>query len=339
MGQRAAAARKNTCRRKRLPPLRCRGYARSQSEVTEAAVDNEDGAVVLVEPFGAGGGVDVIARPLAAQLAEILKAPVTVDNCPGAGATAAPALVASAPPDGRTLLINTSAHAYSGMFAGQLPYDPIVDFVAIAPVTSQPYVLVAGPRSELRTLVGLVDAARARPGELAFTSAGLGTGTHLSVEQLNCDLGVEAIHLPARPGDAIDATIARVAAGEADYAMSPIPIASPRLVGGTLLALGVSGIRRSPLLPDVPTLAEAGAAGFDFPIWYGIWAPAATPRPIVSALAAGLSAALKTPRLRTWLAEHGAEPMSMTPSEFASFVEREVERARVIAQPSGRSPS
>jgi tripartite-type tricarboxylate transporter receptor subunit TctC len=298
-------------------------------------VDNQVGAVVLVEPFGAGGGVDVVARPLAAGLAEILKARVTVDNRPGEGATAAPAFVARARPDGRTLLINTSAHAYSAMFAAQLPYDPIEDFVPVAPVTSQPYVLVASARSGLRMLEGLADAARARAGELAFISAGVGTGTHLSVEQLNRDLGVQAIHVPARPSDAIDATIARVAAGDADYAMSPIPIAAPRLVAGTLLALGVSGVRRSPLLPDVPTLAEAGATGFDFPIWYGTWAPAGTPRPIVSALSAGISDALETPRLRSWLAGHGAEPLSMTPSEFASFVECEVERARGIVQSSG----
>jgi tripartite-type tricarboxylate transporter receptor subunit TctC len=171
----------------------------ARGKVTEAAVSNQDGAVVLVEPFGAGGGVDVVARPLAAELAEILKARVTVDNRPGEGATAAPAFVARAPPDGRTLLINTSAHAYSAMFAAQLPYDPIEDFVPIAPVTSQPYVLVASARSGLRMLDGLVDAARARAAELTFISAGVGTGTHLSVEQLNRDLGVRAIHVPARP--------------------------------------------------------------------------------------------------------------------------------------------
>ncbi len=299
-------------------------------------MNNQDAALVLVEPFGAGGGVDVIARPLASELAEVLRAPITVDNRPGDGATAAPAFVASAAPDGRTLLINTSAHAYSAMFERQLPYDPIEDFVPIAPVTSQPYVLVASARSGLRMLEGLVHAARARPGELVFISAGVGTGTHLSVEQLNRDLGVQAIHVPARSSDAIDATIARVAAGDADYAMSPIPIAAPHLVTGTLLALGVSGLHRSPLLPDVPTLAVAGATGFDFPIWYGTWAPAGTPSPIVSALSEGISAALETPRLRSWLAAHGAEPMSMTPSEFASFVEREAERARGIVQPSGR---
>ena len=161
-------------------------------------MNTQDRVVVLVEPFGSGGGVDVVARPLAAELAEILKARVTVDNRPGEGATAAPAFVARARPDGRTLLINTSAHAYSAIFAGQLPYDAIEDFVPVAPVTSQPYVLVASARSGQRMLDGLVDTARARAGELMFISAGVGMGTHLSVEQLNHDLGVQAIHVPGR---------------------------------------------------------------------------------------------------------------------------------------------
>src|SRR3954451_8618578 len=133
------------------------------------------GSVVLVEPFGAGGGVDVIASALAAKLTHVWAVPVTVDNRPGLGATAAPAFVAAAAADGRTLLINTSAHAYSAALATGLPYDPITDFVAIAPVTSQPYVLVASGRSGIAGLDALIGAARARP--LTFVSSGVGTGT------------------------------------------------------------------------------------------------------------------------------------------------------------------
>lgn len=226
------------------------------------------GSVVLVEPFGAGGGVDVIASSLAAQLTQIWAVPVTVDNRPGLGATAAPAFVAAAAADGRTLLINTSAHAYSAAFATGLPYDPLADFVAIAPVTSQPYVLVATERSGIRSLDDLIRAAQARP--LTFASSGVGTGTHLSVAELNLGLGISATHLPARPTDVGAATIERVAAGEADYAMCPISMAQSHLRDGTVTALGVSCARRSQLLPDVPTLQEAGAADFDFPIWVQI---------------------------------------------------------------------
>jgi tripartite-type tricarboxylate transporter receptor subunit TctC len=298
-------------------------------------MDDHGGPVVLVEPFGPGGGPDVIARALAGHLSDVWGVPVVVDSRPGAGATAAPAFVATAPPDGRTLLINTSAHAYSAALLDGLAYDPIDDFVAIAPLTSQPYVLVAPASSGMRMLADLVGAGQGRPGQLRFASSGVGTGTHLSVEDLNAALGISAIHMPAGPTDAGADTSVRVAAGEADYAMAPISMAEPLLSAGTLVALGVSGPRRSRLLPDVPTVAEAGAAGFDFPIWYGIWAPSATPASIVSRLAAGIADALEAPGLRAWLTEHDADPLRMTQPEFARFVARETDRARRIAEAIG----
>ena len=289
-----------------------------------------DTSVVIVEPFGAGGGVDVIARALAPSLSKALSVAVTVENRPGMGATAAPAFVAQATTDGRTLLMNTSAHAYSAVLARSLPYDPIRDFTAVAPVTSQAYVLVSSAASGIHTLADLVSTSRDRA--LDFTSAGIGTGTHVGVAQLIVELGMSATHTPPRPADAIADTIARVAAGEVDFAMSPIPIAAPHLASGALAALGVSTARRSPLLPDVPTLGEAGAAAFDFPIWYGLWAPAATPEPVVEKLAAGIATALATADLESWLADHGAQPLRMTQPEFADFVARERDRAAAICE-------
>jgi tripartite-type tricarboxylate transporter receptor subunit TctC len=291
------------------------------------------GVIVLVEPFGAGGGVDVIARPFAAALAVGLDAQVVVDNRPGLGATAAPAFVSSALADGRTLLINTSAHAYTAALSERLPYDPIADFVPVAAVTSQAYVLVANPSAGLQRLADLARAGRTRPGGLSFVSAGVGTGTHVCAAQLNHDLGIAARHIPARAEDGISETIARVAAGEADYSVSPIPIAAPHLAAGTLVAIGVTAARRSPLLPDVPTLAEAGAEGFAFPIWYGLWAPAETAAPVVAELAAAVSEALRSPELASCFEEHGAEILRLTQTEFADFVTSEVARARRFAQP------
>ena len=298
-------------------------------------MDDRGEPVVLVEPFGPGGGPDLVARALAGHLTGVWGVPVVVKNCPGAGATAAPALVAAGPPDGRTLLINTSAHAYSAALLRGLPYDPIDDFVAVAPVTSQSYVLVAAASSGVGTLADLVSAGQRRSGQLRFASSGVGTGTHLSVEELNADLGISAVHAPAGPTDAGADTCIRVAAGEADYAMAPISMAEPLLSAGTLVALGVSGSRRSRLLPEVPTVAQAGAAGFDFPIWYGIWAPSATPASVVSRLAAGVADALEAPELGAWLTEHDADPMRMTQPEFARFVAGETDRARRIAEAIG----
>ena len=289
-----------------------------------------DRPVRIIDPFGAGGGVDVIARALARRLAAAWGQPAIVENHPGAGSTAAPALVAHAPPDGYTLLINTSAQAYSAARAGELPYDPLRDFVPVAALTSQPYVLVAGAQSGITTIDELAAAASGRPGEIRFASAGTGTGTHLAVAKLNRDLGIAAVHTPPAATDAITDVIAGTAAGHTTYAMLPIPPAAPYLQDGGLVALGVSTARRSRLLPDVPPLAQAGVAGFDFPIWYGIWAPAQTPAGIVSALARDIADTLATAELSEWLTQHDADPMRMSPAEFGAFVVSEAERAAVL---------
>ena len=283
--------------------------------------------VWLIEPFGAGGGPDLVARAFSLKLSVMWGQRVDVENHPGAGSTAAPAFVAQSPPDGYTLLVNTSAQAYSSAVLKNLPYDPLKDFVPIAPLTSQPYVLVSGPQTGIRTVVELIAAAKAAPGKFRFGSTGLGTGTHLGAEQLNLDAGIQAVHLPARPDETITDVIANTVAGRIDYIMAPIPLALADIRAGNLIALGVSGARRSSLLPEVPTIAEAGVAGFDFPIWYGLWAPAGTPPAVVEKLARDIAHALAAPDLRDSLAKHGAEPMSMTQATFARFVLSESERA------------
>jgi tripartite-type tricarboxylate transporter receptor subunit TctC len=237
--------------------------------------------VRLIEPFGAGGGPDLLGRALAEKLAELWGQPVTVENIPGAGATAGPAQVAKSPADGYTLLINTNAQAYSVAFSKNLPYDPLKDFIPIVPLTRQPYVLVAGRPAGVGTVGELIAAAKAKPGELKFGSTGIGTGTHLGVEKFNLAAGIKAVHVPARPADSNADTIANAIAGRTTYSMAPISLALPQIRDGKLIALGVSTAQRSALLPEVPTLAEAGVAGFDFPIWYGIWAPAGVPAGVV----------------------------------------------------------
>lgn len=301
--------------------------------------------VRVVEPFGTGGGPDVMARAVSANLSELWGQPVTVENHPGAGSTAAPALVAKAPADGYTLLVNTSAQAYSAALLKNLPYDPLKDFIPVAPLTTQPYVLVAVKLADVTTVGELVAAAKAKPGLLRFGSAGMGTGTHLGVEKFNQAAGIKAVHVPARQGDAIADTIANTVAGCTDYLLAPIPLALADIRAGKLRALGVSTRRRSNLLPEVPTIAEAGVAGFDYPIWYGVWVPAGTPAIVVDKLAKDITRVLATPDLRDSLAKHGADPISMTPPEFARFVLNESESAaRIIeaanfGQTSSPSPS
>jgi tripartite-type tricarboxylate transporter receptor subunit TctC len=294
--------------------------------------------VRLIEPFGAGGGPDLVSRALAQKLTELWGQPVTVENVPGAGATAGPAQVAKSPADGYTLLVSTSAQAYSAALLRNLPYDPLKDFIPVAPLTSQPYVLVAGKLTGITTISGLIAAAKAKPGQLKFGSTGVGTGSHLGIEKFNLASGIKAVHVPAKPGEAIAHTIANAVAGHTDYLLAPIQLALVDIRAGRLWPLGVSITKRSSLLPEVPTIAEAGVTGFDYPIWYGVWTPAGTPAGVVDKLAKDIARALAAPDLRDWLLKHGADPMNMTQPEFAHFVLCESESAAGIVKAAGIKP-
>lgn len=308
------------------------------SSIALVAQDYPAKPVRLIEPFGAGGGPDVIARAVARKLSELWGQAVIVENVPGAGATAGPARVAKSIADGYTLLVNTSAQAYSAALLKNLPYDPLKDFIPIAPLTSQPYVLVTGKSAGFTTLSDLIAAAKAKPGELKFGSTGIGTGTHLGCEKFNVEAGIKAVHLPAQSKDAIADVITRTVEGRTAYMMAPIPLALKSIRDGKLLALGVSTARRSSLLPEVPTIGEAGVAGFDFPIWYGLWAPAGTAKQVVDRLSSDIARALAAPDLRDWLAKEGAEPMNMNQSEFARFVQSESESAGRLINAAGIKP-
>jgi tripartite-type tricarboxylate transporter receptor subunit TctC len=311
------------------------GFVFSLSVLLQASLDYPSKPVRMIEPFGAGGGPDLIARAISPKLSELWGQPVTVENHPGAGSTAAPALVAKSPADGYTLLVNTSAQAYSAAFVKNLPYDPLKDFIPVAPLTSQPYVLVAGKSSGIATLGELIAAAKAKPGQLKFGSTGVGTGTHLGLEKFNLEAGIKAVHLPAKAGDAIADVIANTVAGGATYMMAPIQLALADIRAGKLRPLGVTTKSRSNLLPEVPTIAEAGVPGFDYPIWYGVWVPAGTPAGVVDKLAEDIARVCAAPELRDWLREHGADRLSMAQPEFASFVVSESETAARIAKAAG----
>ena len=283
--------------------------------------------VHIIEPFGLGGGPDLLARTLAPKLSEMWGQPVTVENHPGAGATAGPAQVAKSPADGYTLLINTSAQAYSAAFLKKLPYDPLKDFIPVAALTSQPYVLIAGKPEGVTTVGELIATAKSKPGKLKFGSTGPGTGTHLGVMKFNLSAGIKAVDVPPQPTDAIADIVAGTIEGRTTYLIAPISIVLPHIRDGKLVPLAVTTASRSSLLPQVPTIAEAGVAGFDFPIWYGIWAPAGTPAAVVDKLSKDIGRALAGPNLREWITKHGGEPMGMTQPEFARFVQGESESA------------
>jgi tripartite-type tricarboxylate transporter receptor subunit TctC len=295
--------------------------------------------VRLVEPFGAGGGPDLLGRALAPKLSALWSQPVTVENITGAGATAGPANVAVSPADGYTLLINTNAQAYSAAFAKRLPYDPLTDFVPVALLTSQPYVLIAGKLAGLASVSDLVALAKSKPGALKFGSTGVGTATHIGVVKFNLAAGIKAIHAPPRPSDSNADMVTNLVAGHTTYSLAPINLVLPQLRDGTLVALGVSTTRRSTLLPEVPTIAEAGIASFNFPIWYGIWVRSGTPAAVIDQLARDFTRVMLEPDVRDWVAQHGGEVMKMTQPEFARFVVSESESAAAIIKAAGTVPN
>jgi tripartite-type tricarboxylate transporter receptor subunit TctC len=191
-------------------------------------------------------------------------------------------------------------------------------------------VVITGTSTGITTVQELIAAAKAKPGQLKFASAGIGTGSHLGTAKFNLATGIDAIHVPAKATDSITDVISNIAMGEAAFMIAPIPLSVNFIREGKIRALGVSGTKRSPLLPEVPTIAEAGVKEFNFPIWYGVWAPAGTPQIVIEKIAKDIARALSAADLKEWIVNHGAETMSMTQTEFTSFVQSETDSAKKI---------
>jgi len=291
--------------------------------------------VRVIVPFTAGSGLDIVARMLSQKLTEFWGQPVAVENHIGVGGTVGAGVVAKSPPDGYTLLVNTTAHAVNVALYSKLPYDPVKDFVDVSPLVAQPYVLVAGTSAGVKTVSDLIGAAKAKPGQLKFGSAGMGSGTHMVAEKFRLAAGIDVVHLPNKGGPEANAD---AIAGRVTYWFPPIAVALPQVREGRLLAVGMSSARRSSLLPDVPTIAETGLAGFEDTIWYGMWAPAATPAEVVNQLSKDVARALATPDVRDRLSKLGAEPMNMTADEFARLVRSKIYSAARVVKAAGIKP-
>ena len=291
--------------------------------------------VRVIVPLAPGGGVDAIIRMVAPKLSGAWGQPVTVENQVGAGGTVGTGVVAKSPPDGYTLLSNSSAHVVSAALRTNLSYDPLNDFVPIAPLTSQAYVLVVGKEAGIKSVQDLIAATKTRPGELKFTSAGIGSGTHLMAEKFKLDAGIKMVHVPtAGAGAANDEVIA----GRITYWFSSISPALTHIREGRLVALAVSSAQRVSTMPELPTVAETGIAGFDSTLWYGVWAPAGTPATVVEKISKDIAHALTTPDVRERLAKLGAQPMNMTPAEFSRFVRSEAESVARVVKAAGIKP-
>jgi tripartite-type tricarboxylate transporter receptor subunit TctC len=278
----------------------------------------------LIVPFPPGGSTDIIGRIVGQKLGERLGQSIVVDNRGGAGGTLGTDLAAKAAADGYTLVIGTtSTHAVAAGAYAKLPYDPVKDFAPITLVGVTPYLLVVNRNVAAKTLPEFVALAQAQPGKLNYGSAGNGTTTHLAMEMLRDAAKLDIVHIPYKGNGPAEAAVLN---GEVQTVFGSMPALLPQTRQGNLKALAVGTARRSPALPDVPTVAEQGYPGFEAALWLGVYAPAGTPQPIIEKLATELRAIVGSPDYRELLDKNGAEPISNSPAEFAALTEKEVAR-------------
>lgn len=280
--------------------------------------------VKVVVPFVAGGGVDIVARIIAPRLSEALGQSVVIENRGGAGGALGATAVAQSPPDGYTLLLGTgSTHGTNSSLYARLSYDPVRDFVPIALLSTSPLVLVANPAVPVKSATDLIALAKAKPGQLGFGSYGPGSINHLGGELFNLMAGIQANHIPYR-GSAPMMT--DLIGGRLDYAFDGVSTSLGYIQARSVRLLGITGANRSPLHPDEPTINESALPGFETMVWFGLFAPAGTPKAIVDVLNSKANAALAAPGVKESLEKLGFEPLGGGPEILANKVKAEMQK-------------
>ena len=290
--------------------------------------------ITLIVPFAAGGTTDIIARRIAQPLSAALGQPVVVDNRAGAGGTLAASLAAKAPADGHTLFLATIAHTVATSLYKKLPYDFERDFEPIAQVASTPNILVVNPAVPSKSASEFIAWVRAHPGEANYGSAGNGSTEHLSGELFRSLTGVQVAHVPYKGGAPM---MTDLVGNQIQYAFETSASALPFIRSGKVRALAVTSPRRSALLPELPTMAEAGLPGCELITWFGLMAPKGLPSPVVARLQQALGAVLAQPEVRQPLAEHGVEAGGPVGPEFAAFIRAETAKWAKVIKDSGTS--
>ena len=287
----------------------------------------------LMVPFPPGGSTDIVARIVAQKLSVQLGQPVVIENRGGAGGTIGTAVVAKAAPDGYSLLVgSTSTHVVAPSVYAKLEYDPVKDFAPVSLMAVTPYLLVVHPAVQAKTVKELVDLMRAQPGRLNYASAGIGSTTHLAMEMLKFASGTFALHIPYNGNGPAGAA---VIAGQVEILFGSLPSVLPHARSGRVRALAVGTLKRSPSLPEVPTVAESGYAGFDASLWLAIMAPAGTPAPVIERLNREVLAAASAPDTRELLDKAGAEVLTSTPAELAAMIREGVAKYAKIVKMAG----
>ncbi len=288
--------------------------------------------VRILVGFTPGGVPDITARLIAQGLSDKWKQPVTVENKPGAGSTIAAHAVASAPPDGLTLLSVSSAHAIGPALYNKLPFDTLKDLSGITLTATGPALVIVSPTLPVKNMVEFIAMARAKPGQLNYSSAGTGSGSHFAVELLKSQAGLNIVHVPFKGiPEALNETIA----GRVDMFISPYASAIKLVQSGRAKAIAVTSTQRMPDLPDVPTVAESGVPDYKWIFWYGLLAPAKTPAKVIQQINADVGVILKSPEIGQRLKPLGTQALTSTPAEFDKLIAEEVDSFVRLSRAAG----
>ena len=303
--------------------------------LSSIAQDYPVNPVRLIIAIIPGTSTDIVGRIVFQKVAEIWGQPVVPENRAGAGGSIGTAAVANAQADGYTLLVDSSAHSVTPAIYAKLPYDTQKDFIDIAPLTVQPNIMVVSASSPYKTLLELVNAAKAKPGVLNIGHAGIGSGTHLNTERLVAATGINIAQIPFKGTPEV---IAAILGGSVDGYWAPISAAMPNIKSGKLRPLAASTAKRNPQLPEVPTTAEAGVQNADAPLWFGVWARAGNPPGIISKINTDVRRALADPAVKSKLEALGNDTMDMSSQEFTAFVREQTATYAQLIKAAGIKP-
>ncbi len=286
----------------------------------------------IIVPFTPGSGTDIIARTMTERLSPQLGQPIVIENRPGAGGTIGAAVVAKSEPDGYTLFVHSSSYTVTPSTYKDLPYDTLRDLTGVIPLALLPNVLVIAPSKGIRSVKELVAAAKAKPGSLNSASVGIGSATHLNAERFRLGAGIETVNIPFKGSPE---ALTEIVTGRVDFYFCPVNAVLPLLRDGKLVALAVGSTKRSLALPDLPTTVEAGVANSDYNFWVGMFAPAKTPREVVSRLYRETAKALRAAEVREKMARLGAEPMDYDPEQFNLYIRDEIAANAALVKAAG----
>jgi tripartite-type tricarboxylate transporter receptor subunit TctC len=289
----------------------------------------------FIVPFPPGGGNDIVGRVVALKLGEGLGQQTVIDNRGGAGGTIGTDITAKAPPDGYTLLVNNISLAVNHTLFRKLPYDTLKDLAPVSMIGRQPNILVVHPAVPARSLRELLDAARAKPGQMNYGSGGVGTASHLSTEMLKLMAGVDLVHVPYK---GLGPALTDLIGGRVDLIISTMASALPHMKSGKVRPLAATTAQRSSFFPDVPTMNEAGVKGYEFSTWYGLLVPAGTPKATVDRLNIETRKALASATVQEQFSAQGLEPAPSSPAQFGAYLRSEVEKWGKVVKASGATP-